>query len=435
MSGLWHRLDLGGAAMFGMAMDGAEAARAAPWPQSFPASDDGFSVELRPLISCRAIMAEWHELAARAIEPNVFSSPDIMLAAAQHLPARQPPAALLVRSGRGTDGRLLALLPLETARMPLLPDAARAYSTLHHPVGVPLVDREQAVEALTAILNWLESHGHGLAGFKGQALGISGLLLPRIPLEGAFAQALQEAARAGNRTVSILGQSGRPLWQRQPLATEGSTTARMDPARAASVRHLMESRRRDLSGLGTLRIEESASGQTLRDAIENFMLLEASSHERTRRRAMVQNPRTVCFMRSATRMLGRAGHCRVLTLHAGELPVAAAIMLESGGRSWIYQTASDARLNQLSPELVLMGELRRRQLARKLGHVTDSCMDMPDPALDALWSGTAPFGDLLVASAPGNSPGSVAMRMREAMRRRLREAGRQAYRTAFGPTR
>ncbi len=315
--------------------------------------------------------------------------------------------------------------------MPLLPDAVRAYGSTHHPVGVPLVDRENAVEALAAILDWLESHGHGLAGFKGQALGTSGLLLPRIPLDGAFALALQDAALRGHRTVSILGRTQRAVWQRQPAAAHGNGPGVPSAAKHAGAKNDL-ARRRALGELGPLRLDEAVSGQGLRDAIETFMLLEASNCKRTRKSAMVQNPRTACFLRAATRMLSQTGHCRVLTLLVGDRPVAAAIMLESGGQSWLYQTASDAQFCNMSPEVVLMGELRRRQMARKAGHVTSSCTDIPGAVIDGAWTGAVSYGDLLVASAPGNSPGSVAMRMREAMRRRLRKAGRKVYRTAFG---
>lgn len=420
----WQRLDIDSPARGSQARH----VTAAPRFMSISANPAAFSLELRSLLSCRAIDAEWADLAARALEPNVFAGPEMMLAAAHHLPARHAPAALLVREGAGPSGRLLALLPLETARMPVLPGAVHGYDTPYHPVGVPLVDKTSAVPVLRAVfdgLAGLDGSSSGVSSPGVSSPGVSGMLWKHVPLEGAFACAVMQAARQGNRQVDILGRIERPVIR--------ASASEPVPARQPSrLRHDIERRRRRLAETGDIRFEEASSGQALRNAIESFMILEASSWKGIRGTALVQSARTSCFIRNASRMLARNGQCSVLTLFCGVAPVAAAITLETGGRSWAYKIAHDGAFARMSPGMILATEFCRRQQAKAVGHVTDSCMDEPNPSVARLWSEHAPYGDLLVSTTPGKTPGAVAMRLRERWRRNLRGAAKVMYRKAMG---
>src|SRR5688572_30334874 len=91
-------------------------------------------VERRGLDTLEEISTEWRDLVSRAIEPNVFYTPEFMLAAAPVFGSGA--AATLVWSAAG---RLMGLFPAALERAPF----ARAVGWTHPfaPLGTPLVDR------------------------------------------------------------------------------------------------------------------------------------------------------------------------------------------------------------------------------------------------------------------------------------------------------
>ena len=99
-----------------------------------------------------AIADEWRELAARALEPNVFYEPAFALAAAPVFGADA--GAVLVRSAAG---RLVGLFP-GAHRAPPRRDASMLTGWTHPyaPLGVPLVDRDEPEAAIAALLDHLE---------------------------------------------------------------------------------------------------------------------------------------------------------------------------------------------------------------------------------------------------------------------------------------
>ena len=427
MNWMWQRLEFDEPAIAPAAMRHSASAR--PLSRTTKSQASSLHIELRSLISCRAITPQWQELAGRAVEANIFAEADIMVAAAHHLPARHAPAALVVFANNKPGAKLLALVPLETARMPLLPDAMRGYVTPYHPVGVPLIDKTHAVAVLRAIFNWMAEQGHQ-PGTNNRSLGASGMLWKHVPLDGAFAHAVAQAASSDLRQVDILEKTRRPI-----LTPPAKTSGRMPASLPSKLRSDLERRRRRLADHGEIRFVETSSGSALRDAVETYMILEASSWKGRRGTALVQNARTSCFIRAASRMMSLHGHFNVLTLHSGDVPIAAAITLEANARSWAYKIAYDDAFAKMSPGLILAAEFCRRQQAKPAGHITDSCMDEPNPILAQLWNDEANYGDLLVATTPGKTPGAIAMRMRERFRRYLRSSAKIIYRKAMGYTR
>lgn len=418
---IWHRLDGGG-------RQAARPSRMRRFGAVVGAS--AYSVELKPLLACRAILAEWRELAARAVEPNVFAGPEMMLAAALHLPAAHPPAALVLRERREPGRRLVGIVPLASGRMPVLPDAVRAYVTPYHPVGVPLIDRRHAVGALVAILDWFAGHAHNVPGLGPGAGGVAGMLWPHVPQRGPFALALQEAARLSDRAVTLFAERERHVLR--PAARPEELLPHALPSKR---RKEIERLSRRMAEIGPLRFEEAIGGRPLRDAVERFMVLEASSWKGERGTALVQNARTSGFIRAATRMLGPTGQCSVLTLFCDETPAAAALVLEMQGRAWYFKVAYDPAFARMSPGLILSAELSRRQQGRPGIEETDSCADGPSRLLGELWRENIPYADMLVAVVPGDTTGARAMCLRERTRRRLRQTAKTLYRRMKGYTR
>jgi hypothetical protein len=431
MNMIWSRLEADGPAWNRLAGDDAAQARTTQTKAA------AYRFELRPLLSCNALLPAWHDLVGRAVEPNVFAGPEMLLAAAQHLPARQPPMVLLVYATHGTRGKLLALVPLETARSAILPDALRSYATPYHPVCVPLVDKAAAVPVLRAVLGWMAGKAQNGSWPDTGNAEAPGMIWKHVPLDGPFARAAMQAAQLDGHRVDILDRHDRAVLQSRistPATTAQSQPALPEPRPAATTTELTRCRKR-LAKHGALTFEMASSGQPLRDAIERFMVLEAASWKGERGSAMVQNTRTSCFLRTASRMMSQTGKCNVMTLFAGDTPVAATITLESATRSWGYKIAYDASFAKASPGLILLDEIRRGQAAKPFGHVFDSCLSQTGTAIAQFWPDRASYGDLMIATAPADSTRAVAMRMRENIRRRLRATAKTIYRRAKGYTR
>jgi CelD/BcsL family acetyltransferase involved in cellulose biosynthesis len=387
-------------------------------PEMTPASA-GVSVELRTLASCRAFLSEWRDLQTRSLEANAFATPELMLAAAQHLPAAQPPAALVVRSTR----KLLGIIPLESARLPVLPGALNVYATPYHPVGVPLVDARQAEQVIAQMLEWCAGEARPFTGASGQTLGLAGLIWRKLPLSGPFATLLARIAAASGRELTVLDAYERPVLM--PRAAQGDEASHTSSS--ASHRKNLRRLSRRMAELGALHVVEAASPAAINPALETLMVMEAAGWKGSRGTAMVQNARLSCFIRASMRQMAASREASVMTLMLGETPVAAALMLEQRGVHFCYKIAYDPAFAKLSPGMVLAHEIGLL-LQAKPGFIrADSCVDSADSFMARVWPESVPFGDVMLALPGRRTPAVAAMQLRERLRRRLRAGAKRLY--------
>ncbi len=160
-----------------------------------------FEVEFRPLAQLEAIIDPWRELAAHAIEPNVFYEPAFALAAASLLGAD----VVVGLVWADTPSRQLAgLFPVRIDRhrygmpLPVLVGWTHPYA----PLGTPLVHREMAEPAIAA---WLD---HVARDPDLPDIILWHLLSEEGPFTAALASVL---ARRGCEAKSF-GQHQRPLF-------------------------------------------------------------------------------------------------------------------------------------------------------------------------------------------------------------------------------
>src|SRR5262249_51403148 len=102
-----------------------------------------YRIEWQPLASLAAIAHEWHVLASRAVEPNVFYEPAFALAAGPVF--GKDTRAVLVRN---TLGRLVGVFPGHPGRLKIA-----GWVHPYAPLGVPLVDRSAPEAVISA---WLD---------------------------------------------------------------------------------------------------------------------------------------------------------------------------------------------------------------------------------------------------------------------------------------
>src|ERR1700733_3345498 len=161
---------------------------------------NSFTVEWRPLTALEPVVAQWRELAGRALEPNVFYEPAFALPAAPVFGADA--GAVLIWSG-GKSRRLLGFFPARIERrrygfnLPVLVGWTHPYA----PLGLPLVEREAAGPVVGAFLSHLAADP-ALPGL---------LLLPFLPEDGPLAAALDAILRRAQMPSAPFGRHRRAL--------------------------------------------------------------------------------------------------------------------------------------------------------------------------------------------------------------------------------
>jgi hypothetical protein len=243
--------------------------------------------------------AAWRGLGARALEPNLFCEPEFVLCAANHLVRRRPPRLLFIFDDRDkASPSLIAVAPLLMPAMAF--GEARIWATEHMMRTTPLIDRARADIAIGSMLD-------ALRGKPGRATALS---LPRLAEGSAFAQAVRRAAAIGGRR--ILGVEAR----QRPIARSACSDA---PP-------------------GT-RIAVARKQRAVREAVEEFLALEASATLERGGEALLMSPAASAFLRVITRSLARTRRCRIeLVIEAGR-PVGADIILRCGGADLLWKTA------------------------------------------------------------------------------------------------
>lgn len=315
-----------------------------PSLRGVPAVAGALLLERRPLSACAAIQSEWSDLAARAIEPNLFFEPEFALPAAQHLVSFRNVSVLLVWQQETEGGRrLLAFIPSASVRRLFGPEELVGWSDPRIGSAAPLIDHNQAGRVIAAVLSapgrWSPSVRRDLR-FSG------------IDLEGPFALALLRAAETLSTAATLRAASPSP---RPPAGGNG-------PGLAA-LRH-------GLSRHGHLAFAEAASRQELRDMVELVLALEASGALARAGAATLQDIRETAFLRTMTRNLARSRQCRAGLLTLDGEPVAGALLLGKGPRRWLYAAVEDERYASFAPLAQLVSLLRKQSRAGELvGHV------------------------------------------------------------------
>ncbi|HVL72026.1 MAG TPA: GNAT family N-acetyltransferase [Beijerinckiaceae bacterium] len=309
-----------------------------------------YTVEFRTDLP--ALVEPWRGLARRALEPNPFAEPDFLLPALQHLPDGRGVLPALVWKGASLCG-LVPLLP---------PRFALGGLRLWRPEGapaLPLLDQDDPVGVLRA-----------LAEALARRYSRPALVFPEIP-DGPVAAALEEA--------------GDDLRGRE----------RQDPVLRGRAEGADFTRRRRV-----LRLERARDPRRIRDAVEEFLILEAAGAAGKAGRAFVHDPARVSFLRSATRQLARQRRCRIELLRIAGETAAAAIVVEAGRQAWLWRAVADERRGPAPLRLLL------EEIGRAGPDLIRACASAPRAALEEAWPARAWCADhrLRLECAPALAP-------------------------------
>jgi CelD/BcsL family acetyltransferase involved in cellulose biosynthesis len=361
--------------------------------------------EWKPLAALAEIRAEWRDLGARALEPNVFYDPAFALAALPVFGAQV--GAVLVWS-RAAPQRLIGLFPLRIERRYGVLCVLSGWTHPYAPFGVPLVDRDEAEAAIGAFLDHVE----------GEPKLPKLMLLPLIAREGPFAASLARALARHGGAAAQFGDHARALLRPRDRANY------FDHIAGKKLKELRRQRRRleDTAALTHM----TASGPAAAVALTDFMALEAAGWKGRAGGAARAHAQTESFMCEAVTALAAKGDARIDRLsHDGHL-IAASITLRSGNAAWFWKIAYDEAFARSSPGVQLALDLTRDLLADASLAQTDSCATAGHPMIDHLWAERLALTDMLIAPGAASLAQLRIARPLETLRRAAIAAAKQA---------
>lgn len=352
----------------------------------------------------------WWRLAERAAEPNPFTGPGVVLAAAEHLAGADQ--ALLVTVER--DGELTFVLPVVRTRlnrripMPVLD----IWQEFYPPLGGPLVDPDHGVAAWRAVRTAMATQLH-----------VAWLVIDPMTSNGPVAAMLAEAVRTG-------GPGAPPrMLETVPRAVMFQDSERIRPSE--KTQKSLESRRRKLGRMAgePARTIEVAPGDPVPDElVEEFLALEAGGWKGRAGTALASDDSQAAFFRAMIRRHAERKAVQVIGIRCGDRLVAATFNLVAGDGLFFYKIAYNEEYHACSPGRILMADNVNMFADTPRFTVADSCADPTAALSNQVLHDRRPVSTMLIPAA-GVSAGlltQAAMFARDARRRRRARIARRA---------
>ncbi len=330
---------------------------------------------LTPLAGISA--AQWRALSLRAAEPNGYYLPEWQLAVNASARGRVGADALGAWRDASTLIGLVPVISMWRAYRIPLPALVGAdpYGTL----CTPLLDRDLAEEAVTGILQ------------QARRAGAHALIFRAISLDGAAMKAFTDVLGRVGITPLVLQSHVRAC-----LDATGDADELLREALGAKKLKELRRQRNRLDEHGAVQFDIARTPAEIATAIETFLMLEASGWKGQRGTALSQDDGDATFIRRATTALGGNGQCAIVTLRAGQTPVASAIVLRHQDRAFYFKLGVDERFAKFSPGVQLTLDLTQHLCADPAIRLVDSTAAPDHPMINPIWRGRLAIGDVLI---------------------------------------
>jgi CelD/BcsL family acetyltransferase involved in cellulose biosynthesis len=352
---------------------------------------NALAVEWRNLSDLEPIADEWRELAARALEPNVFYEPAFALEAAKIF--GHDVGALLVWSGT-SPRKLLGFFPgrIEPRRYGLKLPVLVGWTHPFAPLGTPLVEREAAEPVIAAWLAHLTDDPE-LPGL---------LLLPFLPANGPFATVLDAIVRRAQMPFADFN-----VHQRAQLVPDGDRLFYVE--RTVGQHKHKELRRyvRRLGDIGALLFTAATEPESVAGAIEDFFRLESHGWKGKAGTAAAFHDDIRDFIAAAVNGLAAEGKVAINRIFIDGSAIAVTIMLRSADTAWFWKIVYDENFAHYSPGVVLTFAVTEDLVEDSTLARTDSCAAANHPMIDHVWRDRLTLCDRLIAVRPLASFASV----------------------------
>ncbi len=327
------------------------------------------------------VLPEWEDLCGRLAEDTPYYTPvyaNALLSSIDH--DRDIRFATVWR-----DTRMIAMLPICRTRIGAvdLPNVWQAWTTPYTLGCTPLLDRDLAGQAASALVESLKTFHRGI------------WIIPTINTGGKAASALFDALHQFDASISETGQFERAILRRDGTTFDEHLQEKLSGKRR---RDLARNRRR-LEKLGEVEHVVSTGGDGLADAVEAFLEIEKSGWKGERGTALACDPSTAEFARNAFAPIGveDIGRADVLTLDGK--PIAVSLMILTGRTGFTVKCAYDEEYRSYSAGLVLEIDVIRSFLSEDWADLLDSAT-AGSHIIDSLWSDRIEMADLIFTFSP-----------------------------------
>ena len=353
----------------------------------------------------------WRGLADRAVEPNGYYLPDWALAIDATARGRTNVSALAAWSNASAPNvpRLIGLMPTVSLwRAHKIPLPALVSADPYGTLCTPLLDREMADQAALRLIS------------QARDAGAHALILRDVALDGAVMATFTRVLERGGMRPHLLQSHARAYLD----ATRDADELLRDALGAKKLKELRRQRHR-LAEHGDVSFEVARTPDDVARALEHFLTLEASGWKAERGTALAQDDGDAAFIRRAVTALAENGQCEIVTLRAGAMPVAAAIVLRHLDRAFYFKLGVDERFAKFSPGVQLTLDVTRHLCADPAIAMVDSMAAADHPMINPIWRGRLAIGDVLIPLRRNDPTAALihaAMRLRQRIREPLRRA-------------
>jgi hypothetical protein len=338
-------------------------------------------------------IAAWNDLAAAALEPNVFYEPWMMLPAIDAFGTAERLRHVLVYAEQDHAPPLLCgLFPIErVARYKGLPFShLRLWQHKHCFLGTPLVRTTHARACLKAFLDWLEADAEGASAIRWGSIGADG------PFWRTLAEALAESGR----------RSFVPYrFERAVMRPRGGAQAFLGEALSHKSAKEFKRLERRLGEAGKLEYVELREAAEAEQWIADFIELEARGWKGRNASALGSTDCGRLFFSRAACAASRHGRLMMLGLRLAGRWIAMKCNFLSGEGAFAFKIAYDEEYARFSPGALLEIENIHRFHARPELRWMDSCADPDHFMANRLWPDRRRLADLV--SATGRAAGEL----------------------------
>ena len=323
----------------------------------------------------------WRDLAERAVEPNGYHLADWQLPVNASARDRTGASTLAAWSKPGTntpqlDGLLPTISMWQAYGIPL---PALVGADPYGSLGTPLLDRTAADDSAAALLE------------QARSAGASALILRNITLDGKALKAFSNALERESLRPRVLQFHTRACLD----ATRDADLLLREALGAKKYKELRRQRNR-LADHGTVVFDVARTADQVERAVETFLTLEASGWKGQRGTALLQHPGDATFIRTAAPMLAARGKCEIISLRAGDTPVASAVVLRHQDRAFYFKLGVDERFGKFSPGVQLTLDLTRHLCADPSIASADSTANAGHSMIEPIWRERLRIGDVLL---------------------------------------
>jgi len=320
---------------------------------------------------------QWRALSERAVEPNGYYLPDWELAVNASARDRVGATAL---TAWGDRSELIGLMPVVSMRQAYkIPLPALVSADPYGSLSTMPLDRDFAEDAAVRLMR------------EARRSGAHALILRDMSLDGAAMKSFTHVLQRDGLRPIVLQSHVRACLD----ASRDADELLQDALGSKKLKELRRQRNR-LADQGAIRFEVAREPDDVAAALDTFLKLEASGWKGQRGTALGQHAGDATFVRRATVALAETGQCEIVTLCAGDAPVASAIVLRHQDRAFYFKLGVDERFSKFSPGVQLTLDLTRHLCADPSIRLVDSTANPGHPMIDPIWRGRLAIGDVLI---------------------------------------